>query len=57
MVLEIEINSATDNPLVFPDAVLVGGNFHGQPLALVMDYVAIAIAELANISERRTSAW
>jgi len=53
-VIEIEINSATDNPLVFEDAVLSGGNFHGQPIALVMDYVAIALAELANISERRT---
>jgi histidine ammonia-lyase len=53
-VLEIEINSATDNPLVFEDCVLSGGNFHGQPLALVMDYVAIALAELGNISERRT---
>jgi histidine ammonia-lyase len=45
-VLEIEINSATDNPLVFPDDVISGGNFHGQPLALVMDYVAIALSEL-----------
>lgn len=53
-VLEIEVNSATDNPLVFDDCVLSGGNFHGQPLALVMDYVAVALAELANISERRT---
>jgi histidine ammonia-lyase len=53
-VLEIEINSATDNPLVFTDSVISGGNFHGQPLALVMDYVAIALAELGNISERRT---
>lgn len=53
-VLEIEVNSATDNPLVFPDQIISGGNFHGQPLALVMDYMAIALAELANISERRT---
>lgn len=53
-VLAIEINSATDNPLVFPDQVISGGNFHGQPLALVLDYVGIALAELANISERRT---
>ncbi len=53
-VLEIEINSATDNPLVFPEEVLSGGNFHGQPLALVMDYLACALAGLANISERRT---
>ena len=53
-VLEIEINSATDNPLVFEGEVISGGNFHGQPLALVMDYLSIALAELANISERRT---
>lgn len=53
-VLEIEINSATDNPLVFADQIVSGGNFHGQPLALVLDYAAIALAELANISERRT---
>ncbi|MBX9878356.1 MAG: histidine ammonia-lyase [Candidatus Obscuribacterales bacterium] len=53
-ILEIEINSATDNPLVFGDDVLSGGNFHGQPLALPFDYMSIALAELANISERRT---
>lgn len=53
-VVETEINSVTDNPLVFPGSVLSGGNFHGQPLALVLDYAAIAIAELASISERRT---
>jgi len=53
-VLEIEINSATDNPLVFEDEVISGGNFHGQPLALIMDYMSIALSELANISERRT---
>lgn len=51
-----EINSVTDNPLVFPeeDLILSGGNFHGQPLAINLDYLAIALAELANISERRT---
>ncbi|HRD41066.1 MAG TPA: aromatic amino acid ammonia-lyase, partial [Bacteroidia bacterium] len=55
-VLETEINSVTDNPTVFPesDEVISGGNFHGQPLALVLDFLCIAIAELANISERRT---
>lgn len=53
-VFEIEVNSATDNPLVFEDRVLYGGNFHGQPLAIVLDYLAIALSELANISERRT---
>jgi histidine ammonia-lyase len=53
-VLQIEINAATDNPLVFNENVLYGGNFHGQPLALVLDYLAAAISELANISERRT---
>ena len=58
-VLEIEINSVTDNPLVFPGgseergAILSGGNFHGQPLALAYDFMAIALAELANIAERR----
>ena len=55
-VLEIEINSVTDNPIVFhdEDAIMSGGNFHGQPLALHADFLAIAMAELANISERRT---
>lgn len=53
-VFEIEVNSATDNPLVFEDSIMYGGNFHGQPLAIVLDYLSIAIAELANISERRT---
>lgn len=54
-VLEIEINSATDNPLIFPDEreVISGGNFHGEPLAIALDTLAIAISELANISERR----
>ncbi|ADL08225.1 histidine ammonia-lyase [Thermosediminibacter oceani] len=54
-VLEIEINSATDNPLIFPDEeqVISGGNFHGQPVAINMDYMGIAVSELANISERR----
>jgi len=53
-VIEIEINSVTDNPLVFePGEVISAGNFHGQPLALVLDYAAIALAELASISERR----
>ncbi|MDQ0340013.1 histidine ammonia-lyase [Caldalkalibacillus uzonensis] len=52
--LQIEINAATDNPLIFKDGkVLSGGNFHGQPIALAMDYLGIAMAELANISERR----
>lgn len=55
-VIEREMNAATDNPLIFPDddTHIEGGNFHGQPLALVLDYMAIAIAELASISERRT---
>lgn len=54
-VVECELNSVTDNPLVFDDGDIVsGGNFHGQPLALVLDYAAIALAELASISERRT---
>lgn len=51
-----EVNSVTDNPNIFPDEDLIvsGGNFHGQPLALALDYLAIAMSELANISERRT---
>jgi histidine ammonia-lyase len=51
-----EVNSVTDNPTIFPDedAVISGGNFHGQPLALALDFLAIALAELGNISERRT---
>lgn len=55
-VFAIEINSATDNPLIFPeeDTHIEGGNFHGEPVALPLDMVAIAAAELANISERRT---
>jgi histidine ammonia-lyase len=71
-VLTIEINSATDNPLIIPDEKdppssfilhpssfstgvhLEGGNFHGEPIAFVLDYLAIALSELANISERRT---
>jgi histidine ammonia-lyase len=54
-VLEREINSATDNPLVFPQngAILSGGNFHGAPLGYVLDYAAITLADLASISERR----
>jgi len=53
--LEIEMNAATDNPLIFEDGahVISGGNFHGQPIALAMDFMKIAVAELANISERR----
>jgi histidine ammonia-lyase len=56
-ILEIEINSATDNPLVFAEGseVISGGNFHGQPIALAMDFLGIALAEIANISERRTN--
>ena len=55
-VLTTEINSTTDNPTVFPeeDMVVSAGNFHGQPIALAMDFLAIALAELGNISERRT---
>lgn len=54
-VLEIEINSATDNPLIFPEEgkVISGGNFHGEPLAIALDTMALAISELASISERR----
>ncbi len=58
-VMEIELNSVTDNPLLFIDEtsgaidVLSGGNFHGEPLAIAMDYLGIAMAELGNIAERR----
>ena len=59
--LKLELNSVTDNPLIFIDDndpekidVISGGNFHGEPLALAFDYLAIALAELGNISERRT---
>jgi histidine ammonia-lyase len=68
-VLAIELNAATDNPLVFPDGgvadaaavatgggrVISGGNFHGEPLALALDYAKLAVAELGAISERRTA--
>jgi histidine ammonia-lyase len=54
-VVETEMNSVTDNPLVFEDgSIISGGNFHGQPLALAADFAAIALAELGSISERRT---
>lgn len=51
-----EINAVTDNPLIFPDEdqVISGGNFHGQPMALAMDFLGIALAEYADVSERRT---
>ena len=54
--LEGEINSPTDNPTVFPedDIVVSAGNFHGEPIALPMDFLAVAVAELGSISERRT---
>jgi histidine ammonia-lyase len=59
--LKLELNAVTDNPLIFVDDhdvekidVISGGNFHGEPLALAFDYLAIALAELGNISERRT---
>jgi histidine ammonia-lyase len=53
-VTENEINSATDNPLIFdPDIALSGGNFHGEPIGMVMDFLGIAMAELGAISERR----
>ncbi len=55
-VIKTEINSVTDNPTVFPDEDLIisAGNFHGQPLALALDALSIALAEIGNISERRT---
>jgi histidine ammonia-lyase len=56
-VVEIEINSATDNPLFFPDdgIVISGGNFHGQPVALAMDFLGLGVHELGSFSERRTA--
>lgn len=56
-VLLTEINSVTDNPTIFPDEdkIISGGNFHGQPLAISYDFLAIALAELGNISERRVA--
>jgi len=53
-VLETEFNSVTDNPLIFEDGAISGGNFHGQPVALAMDFLKLAVAELGNVSERRT---
>jgi histidine ammonia-lyase len=55
-VLTVEINSATDNPLIFHEAdkILSGGNFHGEPIAFIADLLGICVSELANISERRT---
>ena len=55
-VVEVEINSVTDNPTVFPDDDLIisGGNFHGEPLALSLDFLAISLSEIGSISERRT---
>ena len=52
-VFSIELNAATDNPLVFGDDILSGGNFHGEPLAFQLDFLAVALAALAGISERR----
>ena len=55
-IIENEINAVTDNPTIFPDddEIISAGNFHGQPLALALDYLAIALSELGSISERRT---
>ena len=54
-IFNTEINSVTDNPIIFisEDKIISGGNFHGQPLAMSMDYLAIALSEIASISERR----
>ncbi len=55
--INVEINSVTDNPIIMPETgeIISGGNFHGQPIALVMDYIKLAIAEIGSISERRTN--
>jgi histidine ammonia-lyase len=57
-ILEVEMNSATDNPLIFPNdnVSLSGGNFHGQPVSMAMDVLSLAVSTLSNISERRTAA-
>jgi histidine ammonia-lyase len=54
-ILEVEVNSATDNPLVFPESerIVSGGNFHGQPISLALDVVAMTLTQLSSISERR----
>ena len=54
-VIDIEINSTTTNPLIFPDTeeVRLGGNFHGQPVAMAADYLSMGLAELGSVSERR----
>ncbi len=54
-IVETEVNSVTDNPLIFPEEgeIISGGNFHGQPIAINLDYLKIAVSELASISERR----
>jgi histidine ammonia-lyase len=52
-VFSIELNSATDNPLVFENDILSGGNFHGAPLALALDFLAVALCQLVGVSERR----
>ncbi|MBU6997569.1 MAG: histidine ammonia-lyase [Theionarchaea archaeon] len=54
-IVETEINSATDNPLIIDEYPISGGNFHGQPLALAMDFLGIAVSEIGNISERHTA--
>lgn len=56
-VVECELNSVTDNPIIFmrPDQAISGGNFHGEPIAIALDVLGIALSELANISERRTA--
>jgi len=54
-VLQTEANAVTDNPLVFDDAVLSGGNFHAEPVAFAADHLALAIAEIGSLSERRTA--
>ncbi len=55
-ILEAEANAVTDNPIVFPeqDEIISGGNFHAQPIAFVLDHMAVAVSGLGNISERRT---
>jgi histidine ammonia-lyase len=54
-VVQVEVNSATDNPLIVNGRVITGGNFHGEPIGLAMDYLALALCELGSISERRSA--
>ena len=55
-VVAVELNAATDNPLVLDNDIVSGGNFHGQPVAMALDHLTLALTTLANMSERRVAA-